>query len=227
MGQHEAFLGNLEKSISYFQKAISCFTGLSEAKDLDIDQTRAYYATVQMDLDADGAETQRVMEKYLGKPVVTAAIELASSEQPADKYHHHILLRYLAQSQNMPAANAYLGKATSWSLGEGHPWEMIEFYRALLIDDEFERMQHLEIAYDIACQGGPTLQVIAAVILGAVIYYAPGDAAKREEFVATVEKVAESLPALGEERIATLRRQPTAFLPPLELARIVLPFNFR
>ncbi|MBQ7651687.1 MAG: hypothetical protein IJS15_12055, partial [Victivallales bacterium] len=149
-GQHEAFLGDNAKAIIYFKEAIKCFERLSENKFLDIDQTTAYLATAQMDLAPKSKETESVMEQYLGCNIKDAAAKLASSTEDKDKYHHHILLRYLVQSENKDAIMAYLGAKDNWKVGDGHPWEMIEFYRALIIDDPEERFRHIATAYEIA-----------------------------------------------------------------------------
>lgn len=228
LGQYEAFLGNLEKSIGYFREAISRFECLSEDKEGEIDMTRAFLATVQMDLAPEAPETIEAMERYLETKLEQAAQMLASSTDDKLKYHHHIFLRYLAHAHDANKLwNRYFERCRKWGCGAGHPWEMIEFYRALLLPEGPERLQRLENAYQIALEGGPTLLVIATVILAATLYFTADDGERHKEYMRHIDDLAKLLPALGEQRFQALRRQANNPIPPLELAKIVLPFNFR
>ena len=225
-GQHEAFLGNPKTAIIYFKEAIACFGRLSEKKDREIDQTRAYYATAQMDLNPQGKETEAVMEAYLGMPIVEAAKHLASSLEDEEKYHHHILLRYLVQSHNQQGIQAYLAEKKNWKVGEGHPWEMIEFYRALLLEDKTEKTKHLKKADALlANERGITLKAIECVVLGALRFY--DQLMDTTEYEKLTESVIQGIPALGAERVQALRRQISQPVSPLEFAKAILPFNFR
>jgi hypothetical protein len=162
--------------------------------------------------------------------LVAEARRLAASAEPVEKYAHHILLRRLVElPENHPARAAYLEEKPRWAEpAVGHPWELIEFYRALLLPAGPDRDARLESAYDLAlAEGGPTLQVIAAVIQDAA--FCDGGNVDREAYGNLVACCAEALPALGEARLAALRGQldPATRLAPLDLAKAVLPFNFR
>jgi hypothetical protein len=78
--------------------------------------------------------------------------------------------------------------------------------------------------YELSLEGGPTLQVIASVI-GATLLASGGISA--DEYLDKVEEVAIRLPSVGENRLAALRGQVNAPIPVLELAKKILPFNFR
>ncbi len=52
-------------------------------------------------------------------------------------------------------------------------------------------------------------------------------AANRDEYMSKVEEVINILPNLGKARASVLLANADKSLPPLELAEIVLPFNFR
>ena len=224
-GQHEAFLGDNRKAVTYFQEAIKCFEKLSEDRDGDISHTMAYYATAQMDLDPNGNSTLEILEKYLKQPLLKAVEHYAPSILPEEKYHHHILLRYLVRlDPDSPAVKHYLELADEWRTSQGHPWEMIEFYRGMLTADRAERMEHWKSAHTL-CQGyDATLYVIDAVILGSIL---TADDSIKPEYEAMVERCAKEIPALGNNRIQILREQPEKRLAPLELAAQILPFNFR
>ena len=231
-GQHLAFLGMVDKSIASFNKALDCFARLSDEKEraINLDITRAYLATVTMDGRPDGA--RRALALYLlgdGNPPDDALVREAGrlATERSAKFHHHILLRYIVSlPADDPLREAYCRQ--KWcEPSVGHPWEMIEFYRALLLPPGPERELRLETAYRLAVvEGGETLMVIAAVIAGAAL--ADGLAGEwQDRFSRMVEKV-KDISGLGEQnRLQVLLDQPRAKLPPLALAGKVLPFNFR
>ena len=229
LGQHAAFEGDNTTAAEYFRQAIEGFSRLSEAdvRDKEIDQTRAYLATAAMDdPDGDDHALSRIMRDYLGDTPATAATQLAVSTDPEVKYHHHILLRYiLSGCAPKKVANAYLARRAKWAhCDDGHPWELIYFYRALLVNDPAEKADLLRRAYDNARFGGPTLWVIACVILNALVPLNPSSAEDFQRFLAEIKK---ALPALGEARLAALEAAAKTPVPPLDLAKAVLPFNFR
>ena len=234
LGQHAAFLGDPAGALPLFDEAIARFRDLSENSRLEILQTSAYAATASMDAGTPDSD-ERLASYLWGGPfseerLVAESRRLATSAEPVEKYSHHILLRRLVElPAHHPARTAYLEENPRWSEpATGHPWELIEFYRALLLPPGTERDARLKSAYDIAmAEGGPTLHVIAAVIAGSAV--AKADAPAREAYENFVACCAEVLPALGDARLAVLRGQlnPTTRLDPLDLARAVLPFNFR
>lgn len=225
-GQHEAFMGNSDAAVRYFNDAIDAFERLSDPDmaQLDISQTRAYLITALMDAGNNDTVLQEQLKLYYGTTLEEAALSLATSDSAADKYRHHILLRYFAQNPGKAdAIKNYFSKKAEWQVSNGHPWEMIEFYRAMLCDDQEEKLVHLRKAYDIAKCGGLTLQVIAAVILGSIYFY---DESVKKEFEKLVQHVRSSLPKLGE-RGKVLEQQLLRNIEPLDFAKLVLPFNFR
>ncbi|MBP5542755.1 MAG: hypothetical protein ILM98_01660 [Kiritimatiellae bacterium] len=235
LGQHEAFLGNPVGALPLFDEAISLFRDLSEGSGLEIAQTGAYAATAAMDAKTPDAD-DRLAAYLWGGPFseekfAAEARRLAVSAEPVEKYAHHILLRRLVElPENHPARAAYLSEKARWAEPSvGHPWELIEFYRALLLPAGEERNARLEAACELALadDNGPTLQVIAAVISGSA--FCDGGAADAAAYGDLVACCAEAVPELGEARLAALRGQldPATRLAPLDLAKAVLPFNFR
>ncbi len=231
-GQHFAFLGMYDESIASFNKALDCFARLSDEKErsINMDITRAYLATATM--DGRPSDARRALALYLlgdanapDDALVLEAGRLAT--ELTAKFHHHILLRYIVSlPEDDPVRKAYCGQ--KWcSPSIGHPWELIEFYRALLLPIGPERERRLEKAYRIALlEGGETLMVIAAVIAGAAL--ADGLAGEwPDRFSRMVENVKDMAGLSENGRLQTLLDQPTAKLSPLELAAKVLPFNFR
>ena len=226
-GQHEAFLGRNSEAVPYFRQAIDTFGRLSDKGSafLDVLQTSAYLLTSMMDcLPESTDDFRREAEKYFGGKIVDAASRLGISTEDKTKYQHHILLRYLTGTASTPEErNAYLNSSEKWSIGAGHPWEMIEFYRALLVDAPEKKVMHLQKAYDIAMTGEGTMHVIAAVILGSLVLLQPE---KGKQYLELVEQCAVEIPALGN-RINILREHVSRKYKPLELAALILPFNFR
>ena len=226
-GQHEAFLGRNSEAVPYFRQAIDTFGRLSDKGSafLDVLQTSAYLLTSMMDCLPDSIDDfHREAEKYFSGKIEDVASCLGVSTEDKTKYQHHILLRYLTSKASTPEErNAYLNSSEKWSFGAGHPWEMIEFYRALLVDDPDKKILHLQKAYDIAMTGEGTLHVIAAVILGSLILFQPE---KEKQYLELVEQCAVEIPALGN-RVTILREHVDRKYAPLELAALILPFNFR
>ena len=232
LGQHEAFLGNNEKALEYFDKAFAAFSRLSEGQQREIDHTLAYAVIAAM--DAQSPRLPLLMAAYLygGAYTVEGMVDMSNQfasvgeDEPDSKYAHAILLRYLVTlPEAAPVRLAYLAKSSDWKWSEdGHPWELIAFYRAMLCADKPSRVRHLKQAYALADQGGPTLQIIATVILGALLAERETDAAT---YLAKVESTVAKLPALGTGSITTLREQAANPQPGLILATKVLPFNFR
>ena len=229
LGQHAAFEGDNAAAIGLFRQAIDAFSRLSDEtlRERETDQTRAYLATAAMDSDAvSKAELFRIMRDYLGADPAEAARTLAASTDPALKYHHHVLLRYIVSGRApQEVSDAYLSRRKKWAHGDdGHPWELVEFYRALLMDRPEEKADLLVRGLADIDRGGPTLWVIGCVVLNALADFDPS---ARDTLRRYLGEIRRELPALGARRLAALERAAKASVPPMDLARAVLPFNFR
>lgn len=232
MGQHRAFVGKNSEAIKYFNEAISTFNRLSDKEQAakDENQTLSYLVISMMDSGTVAEEMEAMMCRYFNESDIASAItRLAQSKEPSEKYMHHILLRYLT---SLPIEHQYcqqyLSLANNWShQKDGHPWELIEFYRGLLqhANGNIElAKQSFEVAHEIAIDGGPTLKIIDAVIIGT---YAAIENISFDEYVKLVEEVIEAIPAIGEARKQVLRSQPKQKIKTIEFVKAVLPFNFR
>ena len=225
LGQHEAFLNNFEAADDYFRSAIQCFSLLNDGGKADIMQTMSYLVINLMDHTADPLTIQKDMETYLDMDLDDAAAHFAVSTSPAEKYQHHILLRYLILlPKDHSAVKIYMSKEAQWKRDAGHPWEMIDFYRALLCDDREKRKELLKNAYNETYSAGPTLRIISAVLLGAIRC---NDDSVAEIMKKLCEIIVKELPALGEEGKNALLQQISSPIEPQLLAKKVLPFNFR
>ena len=233
LGQHAAFLGDSNRALDFFKRAMAEFSRLSSDWQRDFDQTCAYAVIAAM--DTASPELERLMAMYLyggewsEETMVDMAHQFAAvgEDEPDSKYAHAILLRYLVTlPADNPIRSTYLADAAKWKWSEdGHPWELIAFYRALLLTgDDSVRSDWLKRGYELCLGGGPTLQAIAAVIGAARLGH---DGFGREEYLQKVDEVESLLPNIGADRIAALRSQVDDPLSPIELAAMVLPFNFR
>lgn len=231
LGQHEAFLGNSAGALPYLDAALQCYAQMDDhAKSrLDISQTLSYKVICLMDSAADKLSIQKQMEQYLGASLTDSAVKLAVARDDSSKYAHHILLRYLVElPTSHPAVQAYLARQDKWQVGNGHPWELIEFYRALLLENAQQRLAHLDQAAELALRddSGATLKAIAAVIIRARLGL-EDHTDWHERLNGLLETLVLELPDFGPTRLELLSAKNGQTLPPLELARRVLPFNFR
>jgi len=233
LGQHAAFLGDNTKALEYFRRAMDEFKHLSADWQRDFDQTCAYAVIAAM--DAGTSEMDDLMATYLygGKYSIETMIDMAlqlsavGEDEPDSKYAHAILLRYIVTlPPSNPIRKAYVVNSAKWKWSEdGHPWELIAFYRALLLpQDDPARCEWLRKGYNLSANGGPTLKAIAVVLLGALLY---DGALNRNEYRAKAEEVISLLPNLGNTRASALLAHVDKPIPPLDLAKIVLPFNIR
>lgn len=224
LGQCEAFLGNNKGAIDLFEKALACFRKVSDDTEArrDIDQTLSYKLIAKMDI-CSGKEEEAIlkkeMEEYLGGkfPEIcqTIATQRDPEKQNKEKYHHHILLRYLAKEFAPPGArDAYCKER--WNSGDNtHPWELIEFYRGTLFESKVAKGKSIKI-----CKGkGTTLKIFRLIFLGA--FYP-------EKLSA--ELTPDNLKDLNlylRDKARVLIEQPYTKRKPLELIKEILPFNFR
>ncbi len=229
VGQLNAFIGKLDAAVEAFNLAIDKFEMLTDPDEItgNVNQTYSYKVVAMMDSDTVPENMTAEMEKYLGRTLAEAADQFAVSDDPGEKYMHHVFLRYLVHVNTpelKPIIEKYLSHKDEWKTGYGHPWEMIAFYRGLLQTDS-ARIACLEQAYNqVAQTNDGTLKVIACVILGGLYYY---DSSRKEELTALTQKVIDTMPYLGEARVAALKNQLETPVEPLTIAKAVLPFNFR
>lgn len=230
IGQLNAFIGNQKAAVEACNAAIDRFEQLTNANEManDVNQTSSYKVIAMMDSDPVPDNMTAEMEKYLGRTLEEAADQFAVSDDPGEKYMHHVFLRYLVHVPSpelKPIINKYLAHKPEWKTGYGHPWEMIQYYRALLQTDVYARKAYLKLAYkQVAQTNDGTLKVIACVILGGLYYY---DSSRKEELKTLTQQVIDNMPYLGEARVAALKNQLETPVEPLALAKAVLPFNFR
>jgi hypothetical protein len=224
MGQHFAFVGNPESAQKAFTEALNAFSRLSDpiVRRREIDKTSCYAAIAAMD-DESLNDARAVVENYLGD-LAMAVNRLASSDD-GDHYQHHTLLRWIVYRNDHALGDAYLSLRESWCSGFGHPWPLIEVYRAILIhpSDPKAAIEQARTAASIAfsAQQGPTVRLIGACCRA--IGVAWGDPWAEQETV--LSELREELP-YAKTRLDCLGMFLAHPKQPVDILREVLPFNF-
>jgi hypothetical protein len=227
LGQHAAFRSDHAAAVALFDQALAAFAQLSNVREgqREARQTQTYRAIALMDdLNRTDAEVSTAVEIVTGL-LPDAVTRLAVSVADVDKYAHHLLLRWLAYRPDTPLRIAYLAQQAHWRAEEGHPWPLIQFYRAVLLQPD-DVTAACELALD-GCrraterEQGPLVTLVGACCrAGAAAWGKPWEDA--ETVLASVET---ALP-LARKRVAVMRQFLAAPTEPLTLLRTVLPFNF-
>jgi hypothetical protein len=135
LGQHAAFLGEGSRAVGLFKEAIEGFGRLSDPQQRrkDVEQTGCYLAIAMMDDPAvsDG-RVREAVERVTGS-LASAARALGGASDGALRYAHHLFVRWLVRRGDPALADVYCGMRPEWKTGEGHPWPLIQLYRAVLI----------------------------------------------------------------------------------------------
>jgi tetratricopeptide (TPR) repeat protein len=139
LGQLCAFREEQEQALHYFDKALEQFGQLSDPMQASRNQqqTSIYKAIVQLDLKLpDAAEAVKTLaDKLTGKTGVLSIRRLARSSSPL-RFGHYLLLRWLTHNpEETQLREEYLERIDEWQFGEGHPWMLINAYRAWLLAD--------------------------------------------------------------------------------------------
>jgi len=228
LGQHAAFQGRQSEAVEFFEEALEGFARLSDpaVRDKECAQTACYWAIATMDDPAaSDSEVRAAVERVTG-PLDKAAARLATSGSPFFRYAHHLLLRWLVHRGDPAIVSSYLSHRGEWKTGEGHPWPLIQLYRAILLhsdDPAAARGLALDAAEAaFAAEQGPVVRLIGACCRTIAANW--GD--PWAEAGAELDELAATLPQAAE-RIGALQKALAQPTPALELLVKVLPFNFR
>lgn len=136
LGQHHAFKGEISESLNCFELALICFGQLSDSQERrkESAQTQIYQLTALMDNpQTSAAQLQTALEHYFDKPLDKVGQAL-STQANHTRYQHHLFVRACVYFPDLrPKAHLYLDNHTQWSTGTGHPWPLINVYRAWLL----------------------------------------------------------------------------------------------
>lgn len=234
LGQIAAFNGQNEMALRYFDSALDAFSRLSDIRQNrgESSQTLCYRLIAGMDAENSLALPLGVyFDEYfsaLGLPAeATMLAEFFAAEvDDRYKYAHHVFLRWLVSHGDENASRLYCQNSDHWDIGEGHPWPLIQLYRAMLMrrsDPELALTLSLQAATMAFAPGqGETVRLIGACCRS----IASAWGAPWAEGQAVLHGLEQSLPN-AKNRIDFL----AAWLvhpdeKPLALLARVLPFNF-
>jgi cold shock CspA family protein len=229
LGQHAAFRGRLDEAEACFARAIEAFESLSDTDlgAMEISQTATYRAIVAMDDPNVPLDRARELVQVVAPLDPDSISTLARSDHDSHKYTHHLLLRHLVARGESEERQIYLDARSEWSCGEGHPWPLIQTWRAVLLhpSDPGEAVELMRHGFELATAAdqGPTVRFIG-LTLGAVVSAWSGDPTVT---AADLDALEDELPA-AHERLSVLRSAiETPLDPPESVIVEVLPFNFR
>lgn len=231
LGQHSAFLGDNRRAVEFFKEALSAFSRLSDPHERIVNQTQTgTYLAISMTDESSfsDADVKDAVQKITGE-LESAGSRLAQGipDPDRDRYIHHLLLRWLVHRGDENIKNIYLRYRNDWKTGKGHPWPLIQLYRAILLKNtDIEAAKSLaidasKIAFD--SKQGPTVRLIGASCLA--IANSWGHPCPEADGI--LQKLKEELP-LALDRIEILSKWlKNPETDELKLLRSVLPFNFR
>ncbi len=228
LGQHEAFRGNTESAIIHFNTALDAFKRLSDGGSLDCLQTGTYKAIASMDNPQyDTDSLKKALTDTLGD--LNDAVKILAEGKASElKYSHQLLLRYLVFHGDDKLKDSYLCERGNWENNTGHPWPLIQAYRAIFLYPN-EKQVALETMLDGAAlafeaEQGPTLHLIGACLRS--IAHKWGD--PWENSAEILDSLRKDLP-YAHDRIDILQKFIDApnDTNGREMLKHVLPFNFR
>ncbi|MBK8972390.1 MAG: hypothetical protein IPM37_13940 [Hahellaceae bacterium] len=240
LGQHAAFMGEFDDALGYFDAALEGFSRLSDrqAAKRDQQQTQAYRLITRMDQilqngeKADETLTAELTD-YLGTTPDKAAVS-SFFAQDLKRYQHHVFLRTMMAFPKTfeRVATRYLGGEAEWSEGKGHPWPLIDAYRAILLASRNKSVSAKTLgqrALDaLAQEESPLLRwmhcVLAVALSAAGIPVTWGEAVSLNEFDFSLPNAPlQALTDWSNAVAGEVRYTPAEIM--LEL-RQCLPFNF-
>lgn len=227
-GQHASFQDENRNAIPFFKKALGAFDRLSdeETRKRNLSQTRSYLAIAMMDCSQISAIDVRVAVEAVTGNLNEATIILAKSENPIDRYAHHLLLRWLVYRGDAESLTSYFTNRENWITGRGHPWELILLYRGILLHPT-----EPDIAIDLALQAadiafgkdsGPTVKYIGACCRIVASIWGK----EWNEKKSILNKLVIDLP-YAKDRISMLLSIDSDTTSPIDFLKAALPFNFR
>lgn len=224
-GQSYALLKRYEDADREFSEAISLFKSEAELYKKEIDQTRVYQCFNLLDLEPSRAVD--VIETILHSSLQAAGTDPANTL--GNPYHEHLFLKLLWTLRHdlKTTIQDYLNHSTHWpTIHDCHPYELILFYRTLLIfDHDCNAAQNLvrsaEALFERMSYGG-TIGLIHSYIR-VVFKHMQIGIASDAEFNDELNIVKGYLPA-AKSQVALLRR---AWEDSSIDISSVLPFNYK
>lgn len=154
-GQLLAFAGQHQAALDSFELALKSLARLSDPvqRSRDSEQTHIYQAVVMQDMQhPEAAKLTLQLVGQATKRSGTEALTRLARSGSSHRFVHYLLLRLLLTQPGLDnERQAYLSVQGNWQSGNGHPWMLIEAYRAWLLQQEGQNAQAsdlLQIAVD-------------------------------------------------------------------------------
>ncbi|MET0066546.1 MAG: hypothetical protein ABW076_09395 [Candidatus Thiodiazotropha sp.] len=237
-GQLSAFQGDFSTAITFFDKALESFARLSDPtqREKEILQTKIYRLFSIFDnesLEAGEVENELNMFIY---DVNEKSLDEVISQIPgwgnSRRFAHHLLIRALATKlMNMQLMEKYINSIDSWKTEVDHPWQLIAFYRALLLlkyDKVSEAKEQIRQSLEI-CDAHPegTITWIGVVIGKCAEHFGILSTDTFIESERRTEIVRKVLPNAPIDRLEKVFNE-TVTISNIDIAlKQLLPFNFR
>lgn len=214
--------------------ALDALAALSQPEDREREAEAPTLDRARLAVEAEATSDEEALawvERLTG-PLAKRSARLATSRRLSDRAAHHLMLRLLVQRPALGAEHraAVLEVRDKWvHRSGGHPWPLIELYRALLLDDagEFEAAkEHAVLGASVAFAEaqGPAQRLVGAVVHAIAARWGV-DWPDRDD---TLLRLETALPK-AQAHVAAIRAFCTApdSADPRALLRDALPFNFR
>ncbi|MFY9179919.1 MAG: CRISPR-associated protein Csx16 [Venatoribacter sp.] len=225
-GQLYAFKGQYDLALASFDQALATFAKLSDTAQVQREsmQTQVYKAVTLMDARKPEAIefTQQLLQKNPANKGNKYVETLAKSDSNAQRFEHYLLLRLFAYfRETNDERQIYLAQSEQWQQGEGHPWMLINAYRAWLLSannrkDEAKALLEQAIEDCIEPGNGAILHWMGKVLHALAISFGL-------EVTEPEVKLPSHFPTAGLNKLANNQLQPAERL---ELLVELLPFNF-
>ena len=238
-GQLAIFNGDSTLAVEYFDQALTTFEKLSDPqqRQRELLQTGSYRLFALVDLEAtDANEIHREFQTFVQSISGSALSHTLPDIHNWDgirRFEHHLFLRAIVSGRlnRIDYGKIYLESFDNWSSGEDHPWQLICFYRALLLAQNKripDAQVQIRYALDI-CDNHPegTITWIGAVIAQCAEHLTILPKGEGSESIDRCAAVKRALPNAPIDRLRGVFGQHIDVFNVDIALRELLPFNFR
>ena len=229
LGQLNAFKGNYPLAIEQLDTALGFFKRLSDPEQIkrESQQSKSYrlFALLEAQPKQAQVDIQAHLQENSSMSWLPLIHEIARSQSPR-RFEHHLLLRYLITfNQLKDERNAYLAVFEDWHDGEdeGHPWMLINAYRAWLLHHE-QKLEESDYFFQLAIEGclahkESNILIWMGYCLQALQHSLKGNT---DAVIVVEQRLPETFP---QTQLPTLSKA-TSDAERLAALNAVLPFNF-
>lgn len=225
LGQLHAFQGQHSAALKHFYLALQTLERLSdpEQKRRDSQQTQLYRALVlQAMQDPKAADEALQLVHQATKRTGKQALGYLARSGSSLRFVHYLLVRLLVNQPNLEEERqTYLAEANSWQQEEGHPWMLINAYRAWLLTENQQTKTATELmqnALDNCLNSGqPMLEW-----MGHCLTALASSLGLKLDLEDELPLLAAHYPAAELPQLATATDNPSR----LKALQVLLPFNF-